>query len=113
MFADLTGAFELGLRLETVDRDVCSAWHVDRVALRLISTYSGPATEWLAHDDVWSKPGTPLVISPEATVQRLQPFDVGVFKGAAWDQPHQPVVHRSPRVPSGRRRLLITIDPLE
>jgi Protein of unknown function (DUF1826) len=118
MLADLAGASELGLRLETVDRDVCSAWHVDRVSMRLITTYYGPATEWINNSHVWRNPqargAAPpwFVLSPSAAIQRLRPFDVGVFKGTAWDPPHQAVVHRSPRVPDGRRRLLLTVDPL-
>ncbi len=119
VFADLTGATELGLRLETVDRGMCRFWHTDKVSLRLITTYFGPGTQWVANHDVWrdrtkqhSDGDTFLVLRPNAPVQVFEPFDVGVFKGSPWPAPHEAIVHRSPRVEPGARRLLLTLDPL-
>jgi hypothetical protein len=98
LFCDLTGVSEVGLRLETLDRDMCRFWHTDKVALRLESQDQDS-------DDS-------SVLRPYATVNDLDRFAVGVFKGAAWPCPHKAVVHRSPPVAPGERRLLLTLAPL-
>ncbi|WP_237217696.1 DUF1826 domain-containing protein, partial [Falsiroseomonas oryziterrae] len=36
------------IRLEGIDDEGCHRWHADAVGLRLLCTYHGPGTEWLA-----------------------------------------------------------------
>lgn len=52
MFCYLFDLEQVGLRLTALDRAMCPKFHVDRVPCRLVSTYSGIATEWLSHQDV-------------------------------------------------------------
>jgi hypothetical protein len=49
---DLVEAPEIGLRLRALSHEMCPRFHVDRVPLRLLCTYAGPGTEWLAETDV-------------------------------------------------------------
>jgi len=119
VFADLTSATELGMRLETVDRDLCRFWHTDKVSLRLITTFYGAGTEWLGNHHVWrdrlneqADDNPFVVLRPGAIIHQLRERDIGVFKGDAWPAPHQAIVHRSPHVAPGSRRLLLTLDPL-
>lgn len=122
VYEDLTGAEELGLRLVSSHQALCPRFHVDRVDVRLICTYSGPGTEFLCQKDVdrrWlghRADGRPdeasgLLRTPDA-VQRMQPFDVGLLKGEAWPSNQgRGAVHRSPPVPtSGTRRVFVTIE---
>ncbi len=44
----LTGAPALRVRLEVVEDDHCSGFHIDDVRLRLVTTYRGPGTQWVA-----------------------------------------------------------------
>ena len=46
----ITAMLESAPGIEVLDRAMCPRWHVDRVGLRLLSTWVGPATEWLNED---------------------------------------------------------------
>lgn len=122
LYADLVGCPAVGLRLEVVKRAMCPRFHVDRVALRLLVTYRGPATEWL--DDAGAdrrKLGlgagslpdaqSGLIRNPRA-VGRARPYDVVLLKGCLWpgNEAHG-AIHRSPAVPiEAAPRVLLAID---
>ena len=110
-----------GLRMATLDRAMCPRFHVDRIPCRLITTYQGVATEWLPHDAVErSKPGPsgrrqsgfgPGLSANQSETQRLTCGDVALLKGSLWaGNEHGGLVHRSPSVPAGESRLLLTLD---
>ncbi|MEL6368579.1 MAG: DUF1826 domain-containing protein [Pseudomonadota bacterium] len=112
---------EAGLRLRTLDRAMCPKFHVDRVPCRLVSTYCGVGTEWLRHEHVDrsrlgpSGPATATGHLPayldERDIQTIDCGHVGLMKGEAWPENEGAgLVHRSPTVESGFRRLLLTID---
>lgn len=124
VYADLTGAEQIGLRLASTHQPLCPRFHVDRVGVRLVCTYSGPGTEFVDHTDVnreWlghragSKRDeeTGLLRTSQA-VQRMQRFDIGLLKGEAWpDNEGRGAVHRSPVVPvSSPRRVFLSIEGL-
>lgn len=124
LYADLVGCPSLGLRVEIVERAMCPRFHIDRVGIRLLCTYRGPATEWL--DDVWadrSKLGGGSSRLPDeasglmrdpARVVRAEPFDVVLLKGCAWPVNElRGAIHRSPTVPTHMApRVLVSIDAL-
>lgn len=124
LYADLVGCPAMGLRFEVTDRAMCPRFHTDRVGIRLLCTYRGPATEWL--DDAWadrSKLGgdsgrlpdeaSGLICDP-ARVGRAEPFDLVLLKGCAWPGNELlGAIHRSPAVPTGvTPRVLVAIDAL-
>ena len=103
LFAVVSRQVTVRLRLECVTDDACTRWHVDAVPLRLLCTYYGPGTEWLAGDDEASVPGE--VGSP----------CVALLKGRGFPgEPEGGCLHRSPalsrRPVSQRSRLLLCID---
>lgn len=114
LYADLLDARWLGVRLTTLDREMCPRFHVDRVGVRLLCTYAGPATEWLENVDVerghlGAAGGE--VQRPESRVQRLRRFDVALLKGEAWPgNMGNGIVHRSPSVLAGQRRIMLSLD---
>ncbi len=116
LYADLLGAEELGVRLYTLTRDMCPRFHVDRVGVRLLCTYAGPATEWLENVHVVRSAlgATGEVPRPGAPVRSLERFDVALLKGEAWPgNAGNGAVHRSPAIAKdGGRRLLLSIDAL-
>src|SRR5690606_9784866 len=94
-------------------------FHVDYHALRLVCTYAGPGTEWVARDDVDRRKLAARHLELEAAhraagirptdVRRLAPGDVLLMKGKGWPGAHGPV-HRSPPVEAaGQRRLVLTL----
>jgi hypothetical protein len=98
-------AFEL--RLEVVRTDSCRKFHADYVTARLITTYAGEGTDWLDEDDA----GRVAAGTEPLRINRLAPFDVGLFKGKlATDRP---AIHRSPPITqtAGGARLLLVLNP--
>lgn len=122
LFATLTGARDVGLRLHTLNGAMCPRFHTDRVTLRLICTYVGAGTEWLDNRHVrrdrlghradgMSDLEGGAVSAPDRILQ-MPAGAIGLFKGETADNSIGGVVHRSPQVQGESARLLFTIDPL-
>ncbi len=96
------------VRLEAIRDDACRRFHADRVRWRLLCTYRGPATEWLARRDVRpAADGMPGEPEP-AAIRRLERFEVGLVAGA---RSPIPCIHRSPPLSgTGADRLLLVVD---
>lgn len=121
MFCCLLGLNRAGLRLKRLSQAMCPRFHVDLVPCRLVTTYFGVATEWLPHQSVdRSKLGSGNsgqsdldsgLYKRDSDVRRLDCGDVALLKGEAWPgNEGGGLVHRSPAVPSGINRLLLTLD---
>lgn len=108
-FARTLGIGDVAVRLEHVAGDACRRFHADYVAARLITTYSGPGTQWL---DAEAAARHEAGIAPRAAeICQLRAGDVGIFKGRRWPG-STGIVHRSPPIQaSGAARLLLVIDP--
>ncbi len=115
MTACLFGVTGVGLRVAALEKPMCPRFHVDRIPVRLLCTYGGPGSEWLPSASVPEGLLTPGA-SQEGryqgqAVERLATGQVALFKGDAWGEtPGGGVVHRSPPVAAGEKRLLITLD---
>ena len=107
IFASVTGASWLRLRLEVVTGNACRRFHIDRVTARLVCTYRGTGTQYGFSDS--SEPGqNPQIIH---TVPTGAPF---VMRGTLWPaQPDPGLVHRSPPIEgTGETRLMLALDPV-
>jgi len=120
MHACLFDVTYVGLRLKTLDRPMCPRFHVDRVTCRLLTTYVGAGTEYLANEDVdRSQIGRPVadpyrapVLTGDAEIHRLPAGAVALCKGEAWPgNDGAGFVHRSPD-PAGSARLVLSLDGL-
>lgn len=106
------------MRLELLDRDACRLFHVDRLTLRLLTTYAGPGTQFLTHRDVMreglGRGDNARVIRPGATIRELATGWVGLFRGERdLALRGRGVVHRSPPIhDNGRRRLVFKVEPV-
>ncbi|WP_374288247.1 DUF1826 domain-containing protein [Pseudomonas fluvialis] len=112
-FACLLSAQRIGLRLRRLDTPMCPRSHVDQVAVRLICTYAGTASEWLTEGcmarhllgQATAEPSDPRQI------HALQAGDVALAKGERWlGNQGRGLVHRSPTPENGQSRLLLTLD---
>lgn len=121
MFCCLFDLKQVGLRLSTLERAMCPKFHVDKVPCRLVTTYSEIATEWLTHHDVdRSKLGIGSqgktdeksgIYRSSKNIQRLNCGDIGLLKGESWlGNEGGGLVHRSPILTNGNKRLLLTLD---
>lgn len=121
MFCCLFELEQVGLRLTTLDRAMCPRFHVDRVPCRLVTTYSGVATQWLSHEDVdRAKLGLGSqgksdeesgLYHDHNSVRQMTNGDVALLKGESWlGNEGCGLVHRSPDLTNQKKRLLLTLD---
>lgn len=122
MFCCLFDLKRAGLRLTMLDKAMCPRFHVDKIPCRLVSTYQGVTTQWLAHDKVdRTKLGAGNngktdedsgLFEHLEDIQQLNQGDVALLKGENWQDDNQGagLVHRSPSVEQGAKRLLLTLD---
>jgi hypothetical protein len=112
-FACLFDARRIGLRLRALDRAMCPRFHVDHVPVRLITSYAGPGSQWLAEGamvrqrlgDCTAEPQDPGLINSS------QAGHVLLAKGERWSgNEGRGLIHRSPQPLGGERRLLLTLD---
>jgi len=121
MFALLFDLERVGLRMALLHRAMCPRFHVDHVPCRLLTSYSGPATEWLPNHLLnrlkLGKSGHGLtdrqsgVYQSDHHIQHLETGDVALLKGESWQGNEGfGLVHRSPAPTNGNKRLLLSID---
>lgn len=108
----------VGVRLRILDVAMCPRFHVDNLAVRLVTTYAGPGSEWLPETAVERHglgaphPGKPDAARDVAAIERLNVGDLALLKGEGWiGNEGRGLVHRSPQPANGDRRLLLALDP--
>jgi hypothetical protein len=85
------------LRVEVVTTNTCPKFDCDNVRIRLVTTYHGPGTEYVfvtAPDDIRQGPTGALMF----------------LKGYQHPTHSNAVLHRSPMVPPGVKRLCVVLD---
>ncbi len=112
LMAELTGSPRLRVNLAVTDDDHFSAFHVDDVLLRLVTTYRGPGTEWISPRLASILP--PGSVPHDDAVCHLATGHVAVMRGGQGATPDRPgVLHRSPAIAgTGIIRLFLAIDEL-
>ena len=121
MFCFLFDLRAAGIRVGVLNDAMCPRFHVDRVSCRLITTYSGIATQWIPNLNVdRSKLGAGSQGLPDEHsgvyknkdhIQQLNKGDVALLKGESWtNNQGGGLVHRSPQPPKTQSRLLMTLD---
>jgi hypothetical protein len=115
-FLGLSGKEQIRVYLRKVEDDACTKFHVDGYALRLMTTYFGPGTEWLP-EDATRRYGlgkrNSLIVKDSAKIQRMSTFEVGILKGEKPYQNNLPrgIVHRSPSISAaGNKRIILRVD---
>lgn len=108
----------VGIRLRLLDGVMCPRFHVDNLPVRLVTTYHGPGSEWLPEAATnraglgAPSPDKPEIVRELEAIQRLNAGDLALLKGGGWEgNENQALVHRSPALVEGQKRLLLTIDP--
>ncbi|MEL0630526.1 DUF1826 domain-containing protein [Psychromonas aquatilis] len=123
MFCCLFNVKAAGMRLTALDTAMCPKFHVDQIPCRLVTTFSGLATQWLesqpsegadtAHTSANTIAGLSELNDTEFTVQQMQAGDVALLKGSGWEgNENRGLIHRSPALETNERRLLLTLDLL-
>ncbi|MFZ6000982.1 MAG: DUF1826 domain-containing protein [Bacteroidota bacterium] len=114
-FMDVVNSDRLRLIMKVVTDDACRKFHTDAYDLRLLCTYAGRGTEWIA--DAWTNRRKLIdgdnndIVRDWTKVQRLEPFEVAILKGEPAGRPTGGIVHRSPPIEqSGEKRFLLRLD---
>ena len=112
-YACLLGAKRIGLRLRALDKAMCPRFHVDHVPVRLITTYAGPGSQWLKEGMIERRLLGQLTAEPtiKSHIEHINVGEVALLKGEKWQGNEGfGLVHRSPAVAEGERRLILTLD---
>ncbi len=113
LFADITDANTVGLRLVQLTSAMCPRFHVDRMELRLVLTYRGPGTEFVEQAALEPHRARANDEIEAGAVQRAGTGDVVLLKGEVWPlNAGRGAVHRSPAATPGSPRLVLTLDVL-
>ena len=121
MFCCLFDLKQAGLRMTVLRDSMCPKFHVDHVPCRLVTTYQGVGTQWLPHHLVnrdklgMGSAGLPDhesgIYADPGDIQSIACGEVALLKGETWQgNQHAGMVHRSPPIPEGESRLLLTLD---
>lgn len=108
LYAEICGLEKVDVRIDRIANDACWKFHRDTVEMRLLTTYRGPATEWVQREHGEAALGAQL--DYDGPLQQLDGGDVAIFKGnrASGDDG---VVHRSPPIlGTGTTRLLLCLN---
>ena len=104
----------MNIQLEIVQTNKCRLFHEDYYRQRLLCTYHGPGTQWLEESNVNRKSlgrgRNADIVKDVDQIQRAQPFDVILLKGAKHEA-GESVIHRSPPIEDCKvTRVLLKID---
>ena len=124
MFCKLFDQKKLWLRLDGIDHPMCPRFHTDKIKCRLVTTYVGPATQWLPHNLVdreklgFGNGGKPDdqsgLFQSKQDIKQLDRGHVALLKGESWEgNEGAGVVHRSPHSEGNYKRLYLTVDFIE
>ncbi|MEM9348816.1 MAG: DUF1826 domain-containing protein [Pseudomonadota bacterium] len=104
IFAGVTEAPYLRLRLDVISTNACRKFHVDTLTARLICTYRGTGTQY----GISSNGQDPERIFTATTGSPI------VLRGKLWPAETAPdLVHRSPLIEgTGETRLVLVLDPI-
>lgn len=105
IFAGLTKARFLRLRLDVVTTNACRKFHVDAITARLVCTYRGTGTQY----------GLRQGTEDPVQIRTLGTGSAILMRGTRWpEQPRAGFVHRSPPIEgTGQSRLVLVLDPID
>jgi len=121
-YASLKGNLRIDASLAVVTTDKCRKFHADFKPLRLVCTYAGPGTEWVANEavqraalinEIEDLDAANRAIVPDAqAIRRASAGHVVLLKGELYPgNAGNGAVHRSPPIAeAGERRLVLTLD---
>jgi hypothetical protein len=108
-FAQITQTTQIRLDLSAISSDMCRKFHTDVTDFRLLCSYAGTGTYFVASEDLNGKPiENPL----DEIIQQTQLGEVIIFRGALSATPEYPALLRKspPAQQMGIRRLLLRLD---
>lgn len=119
LMTSLLAVESLRIKLRLLEETMCPRFHCDNVTVRLVTSWRGPGSEWLPEHALDRRglgapsPDKPAIVVDSTAIERLGTGDVALIKGSDWHgEGRGGLVHRSPDLAPGQRRLMMSIDPL-
>ena len=107
-FAGIARSDLVDVRLKRISNDACWKFHRDYVEARLLTTYRGPATEWV--QPIHAERALHAQKLFKGPLEHIRSNDVAFFKGNSAG-PGSGIVHRSPPIAgTGCTRLLLSLN---
>lgn len=108
LFAATSLSDEVDIRLDVIRHDACQKFHLDNVALRLVTTYTGESTQYVL--PAFSARALEEQQAYTGPLERLSDQAVAIFKGSRCGSGNG-VVHRSPPISDkNQTRLFLCIN---
>lgn len=108
------------IELSFIDTDMCRLFHADNVDLRLLCTYCGKGTQWLAESDAdrsgLGKGCNANICRHPEKIRHMDTFDVALLKGSRYPGNKQfGAIHRSPPIVGTDKpwRVMLKIDEID
>lgn len=115
LFKEITKANSFRLFLATINTNMCRKFHTDVNSLRMLCTYTGPGTLWVAEEGdhgntTQNNQSSQDELPCQSMINQVDTGNVVILKGALYPDGN-PVLHRSPTIETtGQKRLLLRID---
>lgn len=107
-FSSITKSDLVDVRLQGLSNDACWRFHRDCVSARLLTTYFGPATQWVLPRN--GEAALREQTDYRGPLEQMDPNDVAIFKGSCAGA-GSGIVHRSPPIAgSGQTRVLLCLN---
>ena len=121
MFCGLFDLKRAWVRLDAINKPMCPRFHADKLKCRMVTTYKGPATQWIPHHLInrtmlgHGNNGLPDeesgIFEKSTDIEQLDTGHVALLKGESWDgNQGAGLIHRSPHSKHDYSRLYMTID---
>ena len=108
LYADLAKSDQVDVRLEVIQHDACQKFHLDNVALRLVTTYMGDGTQYVVPE--FSEQALQEQKAYTGPLESIPEQAVAIFKGAR-SVSGDGIVHRSPPIQrKNQTRLFLCIN---
>lgn len=99
------------IRIETVNDDGCRLFHLDNVAMRLVTTYAGRGTQWV--EPKFTRAAHHQQTNYIGPLNTIRAGDIAIFKGKKSDAKNL-ILHRSPPMKTEQSpRFVAVIDPID
>lgn len=108
LFAGIAGCDAVDIRLDVIQHDACQKYHLDNVALRMVTTYMGASTHYVLPE--YSKLALVEQKDYAGPIETIPQEAVAIFKGAR-SASSKGIVHRSPPIKgTNQTRLFLCIN---
>lgn len=108
LYAAIAKSDQVDIRLKVIQHDACWKFHLDNVALRLVTTYIGASTQYVVPE--LSKQALSEQKAYNGPLENIPEQAVAIFKGSR-SASDNGIVHRSPPIKgTGQTRLFLSIN---